>query len=395
MSVLRLLTVTHFPPLSGGSARSCWLLFRKIAERGHHVLVSASITPAYRNFDREIGRAYPANLSVERYPVPYYSIDQAKIEGFLPYQANEHEVIRDRLPEMIRRFRPDVVVAAHETLGEAVVDIAHAHGLPCALMLRGSPTWQIVTDAYPQEHAVRYMKLYASADVVVPVGRYMQSGLEARGIKRLRHIPNLLDLSLFSPGPRNDLLRDIYDIPHDSIVLLHASSMQGRKRPLDIIDSGAIALPQQDDLVYVFLGGGEKTEEIRAAAQERGLEGRMRFIDSVDYERMPDHIRMADMVVLASQGEGVARISIETQACGRVIISSNIPAGHEVIDHGQTGLLFRTGDPADLAKKVLLAARNPLLRAAMGEAACRRVRVHDIDNVVDQYLNVFSSVCGK
>jgi len=393
MSVLRLLTVTHFPPLSGGSARSCWLLFRKIAERGHHVFVSSAITPEYRNFDSQIGSAYPANLSVERYPVPHYNIDQANIEGFLPYQANEHAVIRDRLPEMIRRFRPDVVVAAHETLGEAVVDIAHAEGVPCALMLRGSPTWRIVTDDYPQEHANRYMKLYASADIVIPVGRYMQSGLEARGIERLQHIPNLLDLSLFSPGPRNDQLRDIYDIPHDSIVLLHASSMQGRKRPLDIVDSGAIALPQQGDLVYVFLGGGERTEEIRAAARERGLEDRMRFIDNVDYERMPDHIRMADMVVLASQGEGVARISIETQACGRVIISSNIPAGREVIDHGQTGLLFRTGDPADLAKKVLLAARNPLLRTAMGDAARRRVCVHDIENVVDQYLKVFGSVC--
>ena len=168
--------------------------------------------------------------------------------------------------------------------------------------------------------------------------------------------------------------------------------MQGRKRPLDIIESAAIALPQHDDLMYVFLGGGKRTEEIRAAARERGLDNRMRFIESVDYERMPEHIRMADMVAMASEGEGIARVCIETQACGRVIISSDIPAGREVVDHGLTGMLFRTGDPADLAEKVLMVAGDPALRSAISDAARESVMVHDIENVVDQYVDMFRSL---
>lgn len=392
---LRILAVTHFPPLPGGSARSCALLFRGIAARGHPVRALASITPETETYDADRRRSYPPDFSAERYPVPYFSVQQFDVKDFLRFQAIEHQGIRERLPSLIERFRPDVVVSAHETLGEAVVDVAHAHGLACALMLRGSPTWQIVADAYPPEYAARYLKLYADADLVIPVGDYMREGLAARGIDaaKLRHIPNLLDLSLFRPGPRNDALRDAYGIPRDAVVLLHASLMQSRKRPLDIVDSAALALPQQEDLIYVFLGGGERTAEIRAAVRERGVaENRALFVESVEYERMPDHIRMADMVALASAGEGVARVYLETQACGRTLISSDIPAGREVVDHGRTGLLFKTGDPADLAEQVLRAARDPEWRNRIGTAARERAQAHDIDRVVDQYIEAFESL---
>lgn len=391
-ALLRFMAVSHFPPLEGGSARSCALLFRGAAARGHEVHVLASSTPEYRSYDAEASHLNPPSLSVKRYEVPYFNINQYDINEFLRFQQIEHEGVRQELPRLIDEVRPGFVVCAHETLAGAVIDIAHAKGLPCALMLRGSPTWQIVTNVYPREMAEAYLRLYASADLIIPVGRYMQDGLAARGIGNLRHIPNLLDIQEFSPGPRDESLLDRYGIPRDGVVLLHCSLMQARKRPHDIIESAAIALPKADKLIYLFLGGGEREVELLEAASSRGFGDRVRFIPRVPYEAMPDHIRLADMVALASEGEGIARVYLETQACGRVLVSSDIPAGREVVDHGRTGLLFRTGDPSDLAAQILRAAGDPPLRTRIGEASRKRVQRHDIGSVIDQYLAVFSAL---
>lgn len=264
--------MSHFPPLPGGSARSCALLFRGIASRGRQVTLLGPITAETATYDTAVSN--PETLSVTRYELPHFSISQYDLNEFLRYQQIEHDQIRKILPALIDRTRPGFVISAHETLGGAVIEIAHAKGLPCALMLRGSPTWQIVTDSYPPGRAQQYLDLYRSADLVIPVGRYMQVGLAARGVGNLHHIPNLLDIEMFSPGPKDVELLDRYGIPRDSVVALHASLMQSRKRPLDVLESAVIALP----------------------------------------------------------------CSITSR-----------PAGMSLEINGRTGLLFRTGDPADLA----------------------------------------------
>jgi glycosyltransferase involved in cell wall biosynthesis len=387
---LDFVAVSHFPPLPGGSARSCALLFRGIASRGHRVHLLGPVTAETASYDQQAMN--PETLSVARYELPYFSISQYDLNEFLRYQQIEHDQIRKILPDLIDRARPQFVLCAHETLGGAVIDIAHAKGLPCALMLRGSPTWQIVTDSYPADRAEQYLELYRSADLVIPVGHYMQVGLEARGVGALHHIPNLLDLEMFTAGPKDLDLLDAYGIPRDSTVVLHASLMQSRKRPLDVIESAVIALPQDEKLVYLFLGGGERTGELQDAARSRGLGERVRFVRGVSYEQMPAHIRLADIVVLASAGEGIARVYVETQASARVLISSDIPAGREVIEHGRTGLLFRTGDPADLAAQILRAAGDRTLRESIGAAALQRVQQHDIRRVIDRYIEALGTM---
>ena len=187
-------------------------------------------------------------------------------------------------------------------------------------------------------------------------------------------------------------LLDRYGIPRDSVVALHASLMQSRKRPLDVIESAVIALPQNEKLIYLFLGGGERTGELQQAARDRGLGDRVRFVREVPYEQMPAHIRLADMVVLASEGEGIARVYVETQACGRVLISSDIPAGREVIEHGRSGLLFRTGDPADLATQVLRASTDRGLRESIGATGLERAKHHDIRRVIDSYIEALGAL---
>lgn len=56
--------------------------------------------------------------------------------------------------------------------------------------------------------------------------------------------------------------------------------------------------------------------------------------------------------------EGLPRVIIEAYAVGLPIVASNLGSMTSLIDHGNTGLHFRPGDPQDLVEKVEFLLRN-------------------------------------
>ena len=112
----------------------------------------------------------------------------------------------------------------------------------------------------------------------------------------------------------------------------------------------------------------------------------MKFVGWVPHDNMPEYIRLADIVIMPSEAEGLARVYLETQACGRLLLASDIPAAHEISNQGATAMLFRTGDIDDLTTKTLLAASNPDLRVAIGHWARQNVvRHHRLEEAVASY----------
>ncbi len=56
---------------------------------------------------------------------------------------------------------------------------------------------------------------------------------------------------------------------------------------------------------------------------------------------------------------------LEAYACGTPVIASDLGSMAERVRHNHTGLLFRPGDPVDLAEKVRYAFSHPEHLAAM------------------------------
>jgi len=164
------------------------------------------------------------------------------------------------------------------------------------------------------------------------------------------------------------------------------------KRPLDIVESAERALRQNPKLLYVIVGDGPYRGLMEEACRRWRIAERFRFAGWVDYDRVPDYVNLADIVVMPSEAESQARVYLEAQACARLLIASDIPGAREVIEDGETGLLFGKGDIDDLTAKTLLAASDPELRAKMGWRAHERVRVHSVDRAVAAYVVTFEDI---
>ena len=236
------------------------------------------------------------------------------------------------------------------------------------------------------------LEQFRKVDLIVVQAKHMAIALQQLGCTSIKVIPNSIDLQQFSPRPRDGALARELAIRHDDIIVAHLSNLTPAKRPLDIVTSAERALRQNPKLRYVIVGDGPYRGPMEEACRERGISKKFRFVGWLDYSRVSDHINLADMVVMPSEAESQARVYLETQACARVLLASDIPGAREVIRDGETGLLFKKGDVGDLTAKTLLTAGDPELRVRIGRKAREQVKAYSLDRAVASYVAAFDHV---
>lgn len=103
---------------------------------------------------------------------------------------------------------------------------------------------------------------------------------------------------------------------------------------------------------------------------------------------------MAHLVTLPSfYGEGLPKVLIEAAACGRAIVTTDMPGCRDAIDPNVSGLLVPPRDSGALANAIQCLLENPSLRASMGRAGRELAeREFSIENVVATHLAVYQSL---
>jgi glycosyltransferase involved in cell wall biosynthesis len=96
------------------------------------------------------------------------------------------------------------------------------------------------------------------------------------------------------------------------------------------------------------------------------------------------------IAVLPSRREGLPKSLLEAAACGRPMISSDVPGCREVVRPRETGLLVPPDQPAALAAAIGQLASSPDLRALYG-AAARRLAVErfSADSIGRQTVDLY------
>jgi glycosyltransferase involved in cell wall biosynthesis len=291
------------------------------------------------------------------------------------------------LLESIAEKRPDVLFIGRESFLMGVIPAATRQGLPCVLRIAGTQVEAVARGRFPPEFCSEFQRLLAQIDVVSTQAPHVNAPLERLGWSHaIRSIPNAVDIERFSPRPRSIALLREMELPENATIVLHASNMKPVKRPLDIVLSAALTIPEAPDLFYVIVGDGPLLGEMRQLCREKGVSQKFRFTGWVDYDRMPDFINLADAVVMPSQSEQQAGVYLETQACARVLLASDIPGARQVIEDGRTGVLFRMGDIQDLTEKTRLVAADANLRREIGGESRRRVRRHDVREIAKDHV---------
>jgi glycosyltransferase involved in cell wall biosynthesis len=372
---LSVLYVGTLPPHPGGSAISAAGLLSGLAGRGHRIRSIAPITASALAEERT-APAVP-ELGVHRYEVPHFETSP-NLPTSDAYLAVEVEGIAPLFARLVAEERPDLVFAGRETFARVVADLARSEGLPWAIRFTGATSSALLAGTYDAALAPRLIRGLRNADLRIAPAAHLARSMTSIGVGDVRVVPNAVDLDRFRPGARDEALARALGIAADDVVVAHVANLKALKRPLDVVASAVQALRDEPRLFYLIVGDGAYRGPMEEACAAAGLRRRFAFTGWLEYDRVPDHVRLADIVLVPSESEGQARIYLETQACGRVLLASDIAAAREVVVDCETGALFPVGDVEALAAKTVSLARQPELRRRIGDRARQAVQAHEL-----------------
>lgn len=356
---------------------------------GHGIRAVAPITASALRAGDPFARDCPA-IDVRRFLVPHFHpLSPLSTDEYRRLERAESLAL---VKTMIAGRRPDAVIVGRESFAWDIPRLAERNGVPCVVVVHGGSTFGLLDRGHPAPAARRLLGQLRSAIRIVAPARHLIERLRQLGLTNVSHVPNSVDLETFRPAPRDPGLARRLGIEESDVVVVHLSNLAEIKRPLDLVESAETTLRTRPDLLYVVVGDGPNRRAMEERCAERGVADRFRFTGWVDYDSVPDYVRLADVVVVASAAEGQALVYLEAQACGRTLIASDIAAAREVVVNGRTGLLFRMGDIDDLAAKTLLAVNDPRLRRSLGREAREQVKRHSHRKAVRSYDVLLTSV---
>jgi glycosyltransferase involved in cell wall biosynthesis len=387
---LNILFVGVLPPHPGGAAISCAQLLNGLADMGHRLRALAPITQEAIRSDDDFMKKN-SKIDLARFVVPYFRIGP-DVPSFADYQRMETEIMKKALPRLIKSERPDVVLIGTEAYVWSVPDIVGYHSIPSVLCVRSATTLGVRKQRYPETWSRQWLEQRRKVTFLVTPARFVAEASRELGFDNIEVIPNGVDLNRFFPGRINQTLLRKLGIRQDEKIVLHASNLKEMKRPLDIVYSAERVLDKIPNVMYVVVGDGPCRRSMEEACNSRALNGRFRFPGWVEYGFMPDYIRLADIVLIPSESEAQARVYLETQACAKPLLASDIPSARELVTDCETGFLFQTGDINDLTVKTIKVLHDTKLCADVGHRARERVRLHAIEGIVAGFSSVLEKV---
>ncbi|HEY3346907.1 MAG TPA: glycosyltransferase [Nitrospirota bacterium] len=255
--------------------------------------------------------------------------------------------------------------------------------------------WHIRED--PEGKRVKGLKKWIDllADRILVVSSDLELFFNGGG--KAVKVYNGVDTQKFRPGLDGSSFRERFKIPADAFVFGAVGTIEPRKGTVDFLAAAEEVAAGNERVWFVVVGSGEDAfvKAAKESAARSGIAGRVIFTGV--QANIPEVMNGIDALVMPSLWEGFPRALIETMACGRPAVATDVGEVRYILADGETGLLIQKADRTALSGAMRsLLGMAPEALAGMGEKAREKavanyqIRCH-VDTVQAQYWEVLGS----
>jgi len=350
---VRVLYVDH-ADLLGGAEQCLLLLLRGLDRRRYAPLLACNEDSPLRQAAAEAG-------------VPVHTIEMGRLRG----RRNPFSLLGvwargvAGLRRLIRAQRVDIVHS--NTLRASLYAAPAARLTPAALV------WHV--------HDIHRERLYAwamarLADRIIAVSQATARPLPPASWRKLRVIPNGVDLERFAPNPAwRQATRAAWGASDDEIWIGAMSWLAPWKQTELFLEMAERLSARAPNCRFVVVGGEAHPShaEYVAGLRRRAaatLGERCLFLGP--RTDAPQVLAGLDILAHTSRAEPFGRVLIEAMALEKPVVAFADGGAPEIIIEGETGRLIPPGDTARMAEAVAELAGDAALRRRMGQAGRRR-----------------------
>ncbi len=241
-------------------------------------------------------------------------------------------------------------------------------------------------------------RVLRKADAVICISETLRKEAISRGVnpKKISLVPNAVTLS------KSDDISELFPIAKSkldkSIVVGYIGSLRNIEGVDATAEAVAMLISNGLNVKLFVLSSHTGQEELRSHCEALGIGDNTVIMGPVPHEKVAPFYDLIDVFVVSRPDTRVTRLvtplkPFEAMHRGRALVMSDLPALAEIVEHGETGLLFPTGDVESLSNSILTLIENEKLRTELGQNAKSWVEENRtwekvINGALDAYLRI-------
>ncbi|OCB76490.1 glycosyltransferase [Flavobacterium crassostreae] len=259
-----------------------------------------------------------------------------------------------KIRKIVRSVQPDLVVAERTT---SYGFLAALSGANCIVIAQQGITdlWPIGSLSYPIKKIMQQYT-FQKAHLIHAWGSVMTPAMLAAGanMQKVLVLPKGIDLKRFKPNTAL-ATQKIHAIVTRSLTPEYGHEV--------ILKAFAILDQKGVDFELTILGDGSCMSDLKKQTSRLQLQQKVRFLGSVLYTELPQHLQKANYYLSMPNTEGVSASLFEAMATHCYPIVSDIAGNQQWITHNQNGSLVAVGDYQTLAETILNTYKQPEYRS--------------------------------
>jgi glycogen synthase len=286
------------------------------------------------------------------------------------------KALGQRLEQVVRLVEPDII-HAHSPVLNAIptLKVGRKLGIPVVYEIRAFWEDAAVDHGTTSQGSLRYRatrgletRAIQRADHVFTICEGLRADIVARGISnsKVTVIPNAVNVESFQlASPPDPVLLDKLGLTGSTVV-----GFIGSFYAYEGLDLLVAALPQliaaRPDIKLLLVGGGSQEANLRQQARALGVADKVVFAGRVPHQ---DVNKYYDLIKVLAYPRHPMRLTelvtplkpLEAMAQGQLFVASDVGGHKELVQHNQTGVLFKAGSADALAQSLLGLLNNPVL----------------------------------
>lgn len=299
-----------------------------------------------------------------------------------------HHRFVSRAYRLLRDAPPDFLYQRHSVFSAAGAVLARKLDRPLLLEANGSEVWARAKWSRLQlRRLAERMERYAfeGAAAIVVVSQILKEQLVGIGAdaERILVNPNGVDPERFRPDLDGATVRRQLGFNPDDIVCGFLGTFTRWHGVLFLADQVGELVRRHPRARFLFMGDGDLRSAVEDRVRQAGAGHAVVFTGLMPHDRVPTHLAACDVLISphlpfedGTPFFGSPTKLFEYMALGRSVVASNLGQIGEVVQDGQSGLLYTPGSAPEFMERMDTLLTDADLRARLGAGARQRVLAH-------------------
>jgi glycosyltransferase involved in cell wall biosynthesis len=373
-----------FPPAIGGPAKHTYDQAKALKEKGVKTFV---VTFGEKNFDRTIDNVRVYYLRKYNYKIRLLSLLFKYCNAYI------------RLNRIFKKETPHIV---HHISGGGYLSlisgiVSKKKKIPSIVKFAGDLTWERSVsnlknlpryeDIFSFNMKAKFLKRFEqyvlnNFDYIIATSGFQMKTLidiYQFSVKKLVRLPNFIDLTEYEKKtPKNKSDRKIQ--------ILNVCRFARWKR-IDLCIQMFSKLNNENlELKIVGSGNTLLEKELKDLCKDLNVAERVVFVGEVNPVEISRHFIEADIFLSTTVYEPFGIVFVEAMAAGLPIVATKVGGIPEIVPDGKAGFLIDPNDIDDMAEKLQILIKNPVLRQKFGQFGIKKAQEFDLKRNIDNFI---------